>query len=189
MAVAYPIQFLLSPVSSAGEVLVGGQVYFYLPGTTLMTGISVYTEPTIDPSHLASNPFTLDSNGTAQLYINGAVRILIKDADGVTKYDYDNLIFTDIATTIKGTLDDDATVNLPITGGAIGTIVVGDDTERAFFTLKASGAVNIIMSSSQIVANANTDGYFCIGTAVASPVVLRNRLGVAKDYAIQLTYI
>jgi hypothetical protein len=190
MATTFPIQFLLSSVQAAGVVLAAGQVYFYSPGTTLMTGISVYTEPTDDIAHIASNPFTLDANGTAQLYIKGSVRIVIKSSDLVTKFDYDNLIFSDTGTFFKGDIADDTTLTLPtLTGGAMGIAVVGDDEQRTIFSAKSDGTVNLLMASSLVTFNADTDGYFCIGTSVASPVVIKNRLGASKKLALQLTYV
>jgi hypothetical protein len=90
---------------------------------------------------------------------------------------------------IADTLADDATFNLPIvTNGGHGLLVIGADEERAQFTLKSDGTVNLIMASSNIVANANTDGKFCIGTGVASPCVIKNRLGVVKSVLLQFWY-
>jgi len=90
---------------------------------------------------------------------------------------------------IGGTLADDASFNLPVvTNGGQGLLIIGLDEERAQFTIKNDGTVNLIMVSSGIVANANTDGKFCIGTGVASPCVIKNRLGDVKSVLLQFWY-
>jgi len=87
------------------------------------------------------------------------------------------------------TIADDASFNLPImSNGGYGIIVIGKDEERAQFSIKDDGTVNLIMASSNIVANANTDGKFCIGTGVASPCVIKNRLGATKSILLQFWY-
>lgn len=85
---ATQFDFLLSQVrTSAQGALVTGKVYFYKPGTT--TPKAVYTDRTQGTT--ANNPYTLDSNATAQVYGAGAYRIVIKDAAGVTRFDRDNI--------------------------------------------------------------------------------------------------
>lgn len=86
------IQFLLSQVRTDTEALIGGKVYFYSPGTTSTSGITVYLDK--DGSQLANNPYTLDGDATAQLYASGSYRIVIKDVNGVTQFDRDNLYFS-----------------------------------------------------------------------------------------------
>lgn len=85
------MQFLLSQVRTSTEALVGGSIYFYAPGTTETTGIKVYLDE--DGTEEANNPYTLDADGTAQLYGAGSYRIVIKDAQGVTQFDRDNVYF------------------------------------------------------------------------------------------------
>lgn len=86
------IQFLLSQVRTDTEALIGGKVYFYSPGTTSTSGIYVYLDK--DGSQVANNPYTLDGDATAQLYASGSFRIVIKDVNGVTQFDRDNLYFS-----------------------------------------------------------------------------------------------
>ncbi len=88
------IQFLLSQVRTSTTALVGGKVYFYLPTTTDMTGVHIWLNK--DATIAASNPYTLDANGTAQLYAQGSYRIIIKDSAGVTRFDRDNLYFNNL---------------------------------------------------------------------------------------------
>lgn len=86
------IQFLLSQVRTDTEALIGGSVYFYSPGTTSTAGITVYLDK--DGLSLANNPYTLDGDATAQLYASGSYRVVIKDVNGVTQFDRDNLYFS-----------------------------------------------------------------------------------------------
>lgn len=86
------IPFLLSQVRTDTDALIGGSVYFYSPGTTETTGITIYLDK--DGSQLANNPYTLDGDATAQLYAAGSYRIVIKDVNGVTQFDRDNLYFS-----------------------------------------------------------------------------------------------
>lgn len=88
-----------------------------------------------------------------------------------------------------GDVADDATFTLPsVTNSGFGTLVAGADEERAQFSIKSDGTVNLIMASANIVANADTDGKICIGTSVASPCVIKNRLGSTKAVLLQLWY-
>ena len=90
---AQSISFLLSQVRTSTTSLAGGEVYFYAAGTT--TPQSVW----LDSGKVtqAANPYTLDANGTAQLYGDGIYRVVIKDAAGSTKFDRDNLEFSKLA--------------------------------------------------------------------------------------------
>ena len=88
---AQNISFLLSQVRSSTKALSLGKVYFYAAGTSVVK--SVWLDP--DKTTLAANPYTLDINGTANLFADGNYRILIKDSDGVTVFDRDNLWFND----------------------------------------------------------------------------------------------
>jgi hypothetical protein len=88
-----------------------------------------------------------------------------------------------------GTIADDGTFTLPVVGSAgWGFIVAGADEERANFTIKSDGTVNLIMASSNVVANADTDGKLCIGTSVASPCVIKNRLAASKEILCSFWY-
>lgn len=76
--------------------------------------------------------------------------------------------------------DDEEYVLDEVTNVAFGVLVVGDDEERAVFTVNSTGNVFLMFNSLNIVANADTDNKFCIGTSVVSPIVLKNRLGSSK---------
>lgn len=100
------IEFLLSQVRASGVVLASGKVYFYEAGSS-STLKTVWTDR--NKANPAANPYTLDANGTAQLYGDGLYHIIIKDAAGVTKYDRDYLSFVDILTASVEKYDGDYT--------------------------------------------------------------------------------
>ena len=53
----------------------------------------------------------------------------------------------------------------------------------AYFILDPNGNVTILNSSSNVVANADTDTKLCIGTSVSQePLVIKNRLGVLGEF-------
>jgi hypothetical protein len=85
------IQFLLSQVRTSTEALIGGKVYFYSPGTTSTAGVEIWLDD--EATSAASNPYTLDADGTAQLYASGKYDVLIKDAAGITQFDRKNVTF------------------------------------------------------------------------------------------------
>jgi hypothetical protein len=85
------IQFLLSQVRTSTEALIGGKVYFYSPGTTSTAGVEIWLDD--EATSAASNPYTLDADGPAQLYASGKYDVLIKDAAGVTQFDRKNVTF------------------------------------------------------------------------------------------------
>ena len=89
------ISFLLSQVRASGVALSGGKVYFYVAGSSA-TLKTVWEDR--NKATAAANPYTLDANGTAQLYGDGLYHIIIKDSAGVTKYDRDYINIVDYLT-------------------------------------------------------------------------------------------
>lgn len=67
-------------VNATGEVLSGGQVFTYTPGTTTL--MPTWQDP--QQSALNTNPITLNANGQAVIYGWGAYRLLVKDSLGNT---------------------------------------------------------------------------------------------------------
>lgn len=112
---AQSIQFLLSQVRTTAGPLAGGKVYFYSAGTATLKTVWLNRGKTT----VAANPYTLDSNATAQLYGDGIYRIVIKDSAGITKYDRDNLEFRDFAGNVTGNVADYGTLAAAVT--AIGS--------------------------------------------------------------------
>lgn len=84
---ALQVESLLDPViDSSGNILSDGTVYFYDAGTT--TPKNVWTEKEKTNAYTSR---TLGSDGTIQVYGDGIYRILIKDSDGTTVHDWDNI--------------------------------------------------------------------------------------------------
>lgn len=73
------IQFL----DANGAPLVGGTVSTYIPSTT--TGVTTYQDP--NSSTANTNPITLDNLGSAAIWYNGLVRMIVRDANGNQIYD------------------------------------------------------------------------------------------------------
>lgn len=85
---ATQIDFLLSQVrTTADGALIGGKAYFYESGTTTLK--TVWTDR--NETNISPNPVTLDSNALAGVYGSGVYRIVIKDAAGVAKLDYEGI--------------------------------------------------------------------------------------------------
>ena len=86
---AQQVEFLLSQVRNSTGSLASGTVTFYAAGTTTLK--TIWTDR--DEATPAANPYTLDANGTAQIYASGLYKVLIKNAAGTTIYTRDNLYF------------------------------------------------------------------------------------------------
>lgn len=86
---AQQVDFLLSQIRNSTGSLAAGTIYFYSPGTTTLK--TVWTD--LYKTTAAANPYTIDSNGTAQIYADGLYKIVIKNAAGTTVYTRDNLNF------------------------------------------------------------------------------------------------
>ena len=86
---ASQFDFLLSQVRTSSEgAIIGGTVTFYAAGTTNLQSVWLDRYQTTP----AANPYTLDADGTAQVYGAGSYRLVIKDYAGVTVFDRDNIV-------------------------------------------------------------------------------------------------
>ena len=85
---------------------------------------------------------------------------------------------------------DDGSFTLPfsLAYAAWGWIASGTATsigQYATFMVDGSGDVTLIDNTSGVVANADTDGKLCLGTAASQePLVIKNRLGVSKHITL-----
>jgi len=71
----------------------------------------------------------------------------------------------------------------------MGWIIVGSDEERAIFSVDSVGNVSFTFTTNNIVGNNDQDGKVCVGTDSAQePLVIKNRLGSAKNIMLQLWY-
>lgn len=89
---AMSFQFLLSQVRNISAPLAGGTATFYEAGTT--TPKTIWLDRDKDTE--AANPYTLDANGTAQLFGDGVYKIVIKNAAGATVYTRDGINIVDV---------------------------------------------------------------------------------------------
>jgi hypothetical protein len=77
--------FLLNQQRNASGSLAGGTATFYAAGT--LTPKAIYSD--IGLTNLASNPYTLSSQGKAMVYGSGLYKVVVKDSNGVTQYTFD----------------------------------------------------------------------------------------------------
>lgn len=71
----------------AGQALSGGKVYVYTAGTTTKT--TIWTDA--DKSATLSNPVTLDSNGEAEIWFEGPVKVVLEDSAGTQQWTIDDV--------------------------------------------------------------------------------------------------
>lgn len=94
----------------------------------------------------------------------------------------------------KGDVTDDGTITMPfsIDYFAWGWIAVGSSTNldgHSMFFVDGNGDVTLISNSSNVVANADTDGKLCVGTSgTQEPLVIKNRLGASKHITLMIFY-
>jgi len=162
----------------------------YEANVTFFEGVNANGEnPTITISgyqtDTAARTFTINVDATGNPVLNAQIApIKIADAVAYTRQGTTN------HWTYQGALADDASFNLPaITNGAVGWVVVGNNEERSDFTIDNDGDVTLVDNSANVVANADTDGKFCLGTAATQePLVVRNRLAAEKNVILILYY-
>lgn len=143
---AQQVEFLLSQVRTTAGPLAGGTVAFYAAGTT--TPKTIWLDR--DKNTVAANPYTLDANGTAQLYAEGLYKVVIKNAAGSTVYTRDNLAFTAFAA--SGSASNSAALGgyFPDTGAVGLTIPVRDANGNIPGIASATNAVTL--DSTQTIA-------------------------------------
>lgn len=84
------IETLLAGLTdSSGSPLSGGKVYTKEAGTS--TDKATYTD--IDKTTPAANPIVLDANGRAQIFAEGAYKLIVDNSDDDTLYTWDDLEF------------------------------------------------------------------------------------------------
>lgn len=123
MSYGSSIEFLLNQMRNAAGTLGSGSVTFYAPGTT--TKKAIYLDR--DMATPAANPYTLTSDGTAELFATGVYRVVFKNSSGVTVYDYDDVSFAnDAASSVNLYSYSDSPVD--IAGKSYITIIKSDAT-------------------------------------------------------------
>jgi hypothetical protein len=87
MSFGRSFDFLFNQMRNGVGNLASGTVEFYAAGTTNPKDVFLDR----DMATTAANPYTLTADGTADLFGLGVYRVVIKDVDGVTVYDYDDV--------------------------------------------------------------------------------------------------
>lgn len=133
-----------------GQVLSGGQIFFYLPGTTTPKSTYQNSAGTV----LNTNPVILDSSGRAIIYGSGAYQETVEDANG-------NLIWSQITTdtsatgyswagTSGGTANAQTLTapNFALTDGQIIGFIAGHSNTGALtFTVNGGSPINVVKAT------------------------------------------
>lgn len=88
---AQVFEVLLAGLEFADDRLSGGKVYFYEPGTETLKSVYLDRNKTTE----ASNPYTLDSNGQAQVYGDGVYDVKVTDSGGTQKAFWEDVVLND----------------------------------------------------------------------------------------------
>jgi len=125
-----PIQELFAGLRDKTNdiVLSGGTVEFFIAGTT--TPKDVYTN--LSKVTVASNPYTLDAYGRAQLWAkdDGYYKLVIKDSSSVTVDTWDNQFYGTALNDIDNRNIGDAT---PLDGAFTDLTIEGDTIVMGYF--------------------------------------------------------
>lgn len=156
MSRAQAIPMLLSGIQdTSGVPLNGGTVNFYAAGTT--SDQAVYSDQA--KSTAAANPYTLDSNGQAQLYADGNYKLVIKDSGGSTLYTWDNLLFgLDDATSVWAGTATGSSNAYAITPSPAITVYAEGQTFSFLANHTSSGAATLNVNGLGATTLKNTDG-------------------------------
>ena len=99
-----------------GNPLSGGEVYTYAAGT--LTPLATYKSKAEFAQN--TNPIILDANGQADIWItNAAYRIIVKDSDGNTLYDIDNVQHINDSAILTAMIADEAVTTDKIADGNV----------------------------------------------------------------------
>jgi hypothetical protein len=128
--------------------------------------------------HPAGNFYTKTETDSA---ISTAVDAVV-DSDGAAIKEY----------RYKGSVADDAAYTLPFeltAPGGWGMAFCGNN-EYALFRVSGVGVVTLIYNTTNVVANADTDTKFCVGSAASQdPLQFKNRLGSPANLFLTMWYV
>ncbi len=153
---------LETDANSAGHMEVVGGIYGVIEDPTLDSENGAVTIKTMTAGATATEKWRVKSDGTIQHQMTGSV------------YEW----------SYQAEVADDGTFTLPsFTNGANGWFIIGNNEERAYFTVDDDGDTTLLTDcSANIAADANTDTQFCIGVAATNePKTIKNRLGATKN--------
>lgn len=171
---AKSMDVLLNQLRSALGSLIAGTVTFYEPGSTTLA--SVYMDR--GKQEQAANPYTLSADGQAELFGDGLYRVVLKNASGVTIYDWDNLEFIDAQGTIEDSIRDFEELNYRNTLGLICFSNMYFDTFSAFGTVTLGGTV----APSYNAADTSYSGV--AGSTITTPIMFEVTPAQIRAYLV-----
>lgn len=193
------IEFLMSGVvDSAGSPLVGGKVFTYTPGTTLLKS----TWQDFDQVSAHANPIILDAQGAKQVFASGSYDIVIKNAaETETLYTYESLYYSGndgaeyyggVATGTANALEITVPLALdnPSTGSLFSFVAGFTNTSSATISINGAAALSIYdnTTGAALVGGEITAGRFYIGAIYGGFFQLLNPLsGVWTTWSPTLT--
>jgi hypothetical protein len=164
-----------------GAVLADKDVAFVIEQAT---GVYVYVLDA-DSAAAEASPRIIspDANGGDKRWILQPVTIA-NVAVGGTKYWGSTTSVADDGTIVLPAITANASAH-----GIVQVSAAGAIEQSAEFEIDSTGNVALIRGTDNVVANADTDGMLCIGTAAAqNPLTIKNRLAGAKTVLISLWY-
>ena len=156
-------------IDSSGNPLSGGKVYTYAAGTS--TPKTTYSDRSLTTPN--ANPVILDSDGEANIYLDGAYKIVLKDSSDVTLWTEDDVS----GYGASGLLNDSAEGVTVDSGGSV-TVKLGDaaGVQKLSITDVNDAEVSAIDSN----GNASFDGTL----AVTGATTLSSTLGLPNGTTI-----
>jgi hypothetical protein len=186
---AVQLEFLLAGLrDTSGNPLVGGKVHTYEAGTTT----NKVTWEDADKAVAEDNPIILDGNGQKEVFADGLYRIIVKDADDVTLYDWDYLEFQkgfrDVAETVSGvktfsdgikadTIDEVTAANGVVIDGVkckdndVYADALEEKTAGAGINIDTSGAASVLIKDGVISADTINEKTVASGVTIETVLI------------------
>lgn len=126
-------QTLLASQQADGVTLAGGKAYFYVPGSEVLK--TIYADR--NKTQTAANPYTLSSDGTAEIYGDGLYDVKITNSALVQKAYWDDVSIRGESSVFYTTLEDyggagdDSTSNNAALAALVAAIPAGGAVEIA----------------------------------------------------------
>ena len=117
--------------ASTGDAASGWLLNVYSAGTT--TRKASYDGPTAATAATNANPVVLNSKGEADVYIDGSVKLVLTDADGVVAWTLDNFEGAAVEAVISRVVATVAAL-IALTGETDGELAIVQATPAGFYT-------------------------------------------------------
>ena len=176
MAVALLFYPKFRAFTATGTPLVGGKLYSYTTGTD--TPKDTYSDSAGSVAN--TNPVVLDAAGEATVYLNGQYKLVLKDADGVTKWTMDPV--DGINTTSTST-----TTNIRETALTASTDFATTPASTSTITMLVDKTANILPGASIRYVQSGTS-YYAQVTAITSGLMTIRGAPLNTGVAISALY-